>query len=519
MRLTKKLATLLLVVVMSFSSLSANLVHAEEQWPDGPYVNAVSAIVMEAETGAVLYEKSIHQQHYPASITKIMTTLLALEHCSLDEVVTFSYDSVHKIEGTHIGIREGEQLTMEQCLYAIMLGSANEVSYAVAEHVGGSFDNFVAMMNEKAVQLGCTETSFANPHGLPNEAHLTSAHDMALIAQAAYANDTFRSITKTVTYTIPATNKTEETRYISNHHKMLKNGEYKYEACTGGKTGYTNVARNTLVTYAEKNNLTLICVIMKDDVSKDQYLDTEALLDYGFNNFTKLSITDTDLGTLLDSEGFFPIENTPLSSQSGTVQLDSNAHLILPTQTSWDATTHTVDFTGNNEGHIASVRCTLGEHFLGNVAIHYTPDKTTIQDKEEGKNKQTSSSTIGKVLTIIIIVLCVLILLLLLLLLIRNRLAEADYSVSRGKSRRRPRRKAKRRSQKRSEPQPKRRTRSNNKRRKSSKRSGSSYNRPVSYRTDNSQASRLRSNSNSTTKTSTRSTVRYVKLDDFDGFD
>lgn len=438
MKRLRKLIALLLILTSGLTLSAPDRTAADTLWPEGPSVNAVSAILMEADTGAILYEKNIHEQHYPASITKIMTTLLALENCSLQEVVTFSYDSVHKIEGTHIGMKENEQITLEQCLYAIMLGSANEVSYAVAEHVGGSFDNFVAMMNEKAAALGCTETHFSNPHGLPDETHLTSAHDMALIAQAAYANDMFCTITRTCSYTIPATNLTAETRPISNHHKMLKKGEFKYEGCTGGKTGYTNIARNTLVTFAERNGLSLICVIMKDDVSKDQYVDTAALLDYGFNNFQKLSVSESDLGLQLSSEGFFPVENNPLAVDTGEISLATSAQLVLPNQATLDNLTHSISFTGNSEGEIAIVNCSLGEHFLGNVSINFTPGEASIAqaDATQKTTKKTVPSfPVKKVLLIIFISLCILGFIGVILYCIRNGVFEIDYSVTSRKSR------------------------------------------------------------------------------------
>ena len=146
-----------------------------------------------------------------------MTTLLALENSDLNEVVTFSDDAINNTEGSGIYRDYGEQMTMEQCLYAVMLNSANECAYAVAEHVGGTVEHFVDMMNEKAAELGCTNTHFANPHGLFDENHYTTAHDMALIAKAAYQNETFRIITGTARYTIPPTNKHDEPTDLQNH--------------------------------------------------------------------------------------------------------------------------------------------------------------------------------------------------------------------------------------------------------------------------------------------------------------
>lgn len=428
-RYIPKLLLIFALVIICIPSFHTS---ADELWPVAPDVNAASAIIIEADTGAVLYEKEIHTQHYPASITKIMTTLLALENTSMQDVVTFSYDSVHKIEGTHIGIKEGEQLTMEQCLHAIMLGSANEVSYATAEFTGGTLENFVNMMNERAAALGCTETHFNNPHGLPDETHVTSAHDMALIAQAAYKNPTFRSITKTVSYTIPTTNLTAEERPIANHHKMLKRGAYKYEYCTGGKTGYTSVARYTLVTFAEKDGMSLICVVMQCDSDNDQYKDTAALLDYGFNNFHKVAVTENDLGLQLNSEGFFPIKQNPLAEDASKITLDSSAQLVIPNSASLENVVSTIHFTDNSTGEIADVSCTLGEHFVGKTAINYTPGKTVLQDTDTAKQASSSKKSkpfpIKKVVLITLIALCTLGFLLVVLYSIRNGLFEQELS-------------------------------------------------------------------------------------------
>ncbi|MEE1341861.1 MAG: serine hydrolase, partial [Lachnospiraceae bacterium] len=159
-----------------------------------PSVYADSAILMDANTGAVLYSKRIHKKQYPASITKIMTTLLALENLSPTDTVTFSRNAVYSIEpgSSSIGIDEGEELTVEQCLYGIMLASANEVSNAIAEQVAGDNASFANMMNEKSTELGCVNTHFTNPHGLHDKEHYTTAYDMALIAKEAYQNEEYK---------------------------------------------------------------------------------------------------------------------------------------------------------------------------------------------------------------------------------------------------------------------------------------------------------------------------------------
>ena len=253
-------------------------------WPQGPAIYAESGILVDLDTQEILYSKNIDKQLYPASITKVMTTLVAIESSSPEEPVTFSQHALDSIEwdSSNIGCRLNETLTMEQCWYAMMLNSANEVCCGVAEHISGSIEAFVEKMNQKAAELGCTNTHFSNPNGLPDETHYTTAHDMALIANAAYQNETFRQIFSTRQYEIPPTPQYTETRYLYNHHKMMQpDTEYYYEDCLGGKTGYTEAALNTLVTFASRNGKTLLCVTMRTQ-GRQVYTDTASLFDYGF---------------------------------------------------------------------------------------------------------------------------------------------------------------------------------------------------------------------------------------------
>lgn len=271
-------------------------------WPQGPSVWAETAVVLDLDSGTILYAKDMDGVRYPASITKIMTVLLALENSSLNERVVFSEHAIFGIErdSSHIGIRVGEILSMEDCLYGMMLESANEVCLAVAEHISGSEEAFVELMNQKAAQLGCTNTHFTNPNGLPDENHYTTAHDMALIARAAYRYPLFRKICQTQIYTISKTNLCGEERWLNNHHKMLPDGLYRYEGCTGGKTGFTQAALNTLVTYAERDGRRLVCVSLRTNGSQI-YADTAALLDYGFQNFQNITLYSQDSCVTADS--------------------------------------------------------------------------------------------------------------------------------------------------------------------------------------------------------------------------
>lgn len=271
-----------------------------EGWPEGPAVYADSAIVMDMNSGAILYGKQIDVKHYPASITKLMTALVALENSETTDEVLFSDDSISFLEpgDASIGMTSGEILSMEDALYGMLLASANEVSYAIAENVGklmgGDYDTFLQTMNDRAAEIGCTNSHWMNANGLHDPEHYTTAHDMAVIASAVYQFEEFRKITQTLTYTIGATNLVTEERYIQQNHKMLwPDNENYYEYCTGGKTGYTDQARTTLVTMADNGELQLAAVVLYD-FGTDAYVDTRAMFDYAFENFEKVALSDQE---------------------------------------------------------------------------------------------------------------------------------------------------------------------------------------------------------------------------------
>ncbi len=263
-------------------------------WPEGGAVEAKAAVLLEANTGAVLYGKNMELELPPASITKIMTALIALENGDLSDTVVFSEYAVNSIEygSSHLGLTAGEELTLEQCLYGIMLASANEVSNAVAEHIGGNIKNFTEMMNVRAAELGCTHTHFVNAHGLNEPDHYVCALDMARIMREAIKNEEFRKIIGTVEYHYPETNLVDEKRYFMNHHKMIAEPGMEYEGCIGGKNGFTDQALNTLVTAAERDGMTLVAVVLQSPGMYESYSDTRTLLDYGFDNFSNARVTN-----------------------------------------------------------------------------------------------------------------------------------------------------------------------------------------------------------------------------------
>jgi len=240
---------------------------------------AKSAVLLCAETGDILYEKN-SREHLPmASTTKIMTALVALEKCSLGKDVTVP-SSACGIEGSSVYLHEGEHLTMEELLYALLLSSANDAATAIAIEVGGSVNGFADMMNEKAQALGLTDTHFTNPHGLDDEGHFTTAYDLAKLAGYALQNADFRKIVSTYRYEI---GDGDTTRHLMNHNRLLK----LYEDAIGVKTGFTKSSGRCLVSAAERDGVTLVAVTLCDP---DDWNDHEAMLDFGFSEVESVSL-------------------------------------------------------------------------------------------------------------------------------------------------------------------------------------------------------------------------------------
>ena len=345
-------------------------VWAKPDWPSDTGIMAEAGIVMDMDSGAILYGQNIHLTYPPASITKILTALIVLENCNLDDTVTFSTTAVNQVEadsGNKISVVAGDQLSVEDCLYSMLLVSCNQAANALAEHTAGSIPAFVDMMNEKAAELGCTNTHFANPHGLFDENHYTTAHDMALIAKAAYQNETFRIITGTARYTIPPTNKHDEPTDLQNHNEMLypfKTLKYRYEYCTGGKTGYTDIARSTLVTYAEKDGMSLVCVVMHTE-SPNQWTDSRNLFDYAFDNFQLFNIADNET-RYMDSEA---VEVGALNNTKAFVDIDANANIVLPKTTDFNDAASEITYDDVSENVVGTLAYTYAGRQVGKADI------------------------------------------------------------------------------------------------------------------------------------------------------
>lgn len=370
----------------------------EDDWPSAPDVSSQSAILIDADTGAILYERNAHEKSYPASTTKILTGLLTIENCSLNEVITFSSaaaNSINPIEDSNLGTLAGEQYTIEQALYGLLLYSANEIAYGLAEYVSGSHSAFIDLMNTRAADLGALNTHFSNASGLYDENHYTTAYDMARIARACYNNATFVNIDSSYTsYTIPATNMTAEPRTFQHRHKMLKNRDYYYEYCKGGKTGFTDESQYTLVTFAEKEGMRLICVVFKAPDENTRFVDTRTLFDWGFANFEKVTSSSNQISSLFSSSNYY--SSAVFSDKNIVFDLDAT-YITIPNNGNSGEITMQVDenYAATNEnGNLTSqINFIYKDHIVGASSLTIAADSTRYKNSNLPHLSSASSET------------------------------------------------------------------------------------------------------------------------------
>ena len=333
-------------------------------WPAGPDITSDTGILMDADTGVVLYNKGGDEQRYPASITKIMTLLVAVENSTMDEKVTFTETGVRNVtaDSSNIGTKVGEVLTMEECLHALIIQSANDVAAQIAEHIGGTEQAFIDMMNQRASEIGCTNTHFANSSGLPDDNHYSSARDMALIFREGLKNETFRTVVGTPDYIIQPTNMNSQQRILHTHHPMFapESGFY-YEGCIGGKTGTTVAAGHTLVTGVTRDNTTYIAVTMRGTELSNSCMDSTAMFNYAFENFTK---TEVDGGSVLLPKG------TDLNS----------------------LTKKSEDVNGKTETSYYFGEYLVGSGSVAQATATPTPEPTAASDQENTEGSETETA-------------------------------------------------------------------------------------------------------------------------------
>lgn len=354
-------------------------------WPTGPSVSAESAILIDANTGTILYEKNIHDKHAPASTTKILTSLIASENSELDEMVHFSHEAVFNLEpgSSNMGMDVGEALPMKEALYGVLVQSANETSNAVAEHIGETNEGFAKMMNEKAKSLGALNSNFINPHGLYDENHYTTAYDLSLIATEFFKNELLCKMSSTRYYHIPQSpTQPDDDCYIDSSNKLFANQTYEYEYLIGSKTGYTDLSRQTLVSAATKGGLKLICVILKTE-SPAQFTDTIALLDYGFSNFQPVSIVENEVKYALDSSDTFSTEMDIFGNSTPIFSLNEEAYVVIPTTAEFSDLQSTLDYDSESDSSFARINYTYYDTPVGQASIDLHIDKTNTLDFEE----------------------------------------------------------------------------------------------------------------------------------------
>jgi len=338
-----------------------------EGWPAGPEIEAEAAILMDVDTGAILYSKNIHEELFPASTTKLLTCLVAYENGRLSDMVEFSHDAVFSVpsDGSNMGMDVGQSITLEQCLYGILVGSANEVANAVAEHIAGSMDAFVELMNKRATEIGCMNSHFTNTNGLFDENHYTSAYDLALIAKEYFANDTLSHIANTPKYHFEPTETQPDDFYLKNKHALI-NGEIAYEGIKGGKTGYTDDARQTLVTCCEQNGMRLICVVLMEE-SPNQFYDTVTLFDYGYSNFSIIKAADYEKRYTINAESFFKTGSDIFGNSKPFLTMNEDSKLILPVNTEFEELETKIDY--DVDGAIAQIYYSYNGVPLGSALI------------------------------------------------------------------------------------------------------------------------------------------------------
>ena len=393
----KRKGILALACVISIFSMSV-CAFAKPDWPLDTGCQSEAGIVMDLDSGAVLFAQNIHVQEYPASITKLLTALVVVENASMDEQVTFSHDAVYNVEsgsGNKLQLEEGDVLSVKDCLYVMLLQSSNQAANALAEHVGGSREAFADMMNEKAASLGCRESHFVNPSGLNDPEQLTSAYDMAQIGAAVFGNPTLLEICSTTSATLPPTINNPNGRTYSMEHKLVVTGdssdENYYPSAVAGKTGYTSLAGQTLVTYAEQDGRRQVAVTLKS-TQRTHYSDTKTILDFGFARFKNVSVAEneTDYGT-----GEEPVTIGDETYSPSDLYLDEKAVVTLPNDAQFsdaDKYLQTEIPASHPEGAVGRIIYTYNDRQIGVAWVYSTKAASAPVSAEDGTDNETAGS-------------------------------------------------------------------------------------------------------------------------------
>lgn len=390
-RILKRATGWLLAAGLSISGCMTAF--AKPEWPADTGIMAEGGIVVDEATGTVLFGQNIHKSFAPASITKLLTALVVVENSDLDDMVTFSQEAVYDVEagsGNKLHVETGDQLSVRDCLYALLLESCNQAGNALAEHVGGSMEGFVDMMNAKVVELGGNpeETHFANPSGLNDENQYVSPYDMALIARAAFANEALLEIDSTMSYKLPPTINNPSGMTLNMEHKLLitedPNSQFYCEGAIAGKTGWTSIAGNTLVTYAVREGRGVIAVVLKG-TQPQYYMDSKALLDFGFANFQNAGIPENETAYTTGEE---PVAVGDVQYEPSDLYLEEGSQITIPKDAQFgdaDKTLETDLPEDHPAGAVARVSYSYNDRQVGSAWLY---SRTALQAAQAGSQSQ-----------------------------------------------------------------------------------------------------------------------------------
>lgn len=296
----KKFLIILFILIFTLPNCIIYAENNQSSTVSEPALNSEAAILIDANTGMILYSKNADKKMYPASTTKILTSIIAIENCNLTDKVTVNNSAISTIPSGYssAGLVSGEVLTVEELLTVFLVHSANEAGNVLAEYISGSINEFSNLMNEKAQEIGCTNSNFLNPSGIHNDNHYSTAYDLSLIARYCMKNSTFRNIVSMPKCIIGATNKSEKRTYSNTNDLINPSSKYYLEDCIGIKTGYTSEAKNCLISACSKNGIGLICVVLGagtlDTGESGRYVDSKALFNYGYSNYSLKTIFKKD---------------------------------------------------------------------------------------------------------------------------------------------------------------------------------------------------------------------------------
>ena len=362
-------------------------------WPDGPIIGAEAAILMDADSGQILYAKNIDEHLYPASTTKIMTCVVAMEHTSMNDIVSVNQSAIdaNDWDGSNMALKAGEKLTIDDLLHGILITSANEACNAVAEYVSGDMDSYVELMNQKAAELGCNNTHFVTTNGLHDTDHYTCARDLALIAREFFGYETLCHISTMKYYDIPAT-ADHERHELYSKNQLYEGRPYEYEYLVGSKTGYTGDSRQCLVSCAEKDGRRLICVIMKEE-SPYQFEDTINLFEYGFGNFSEYNINTNSTKYEINNEPFFTSGTDIFGETDGFITVDNASTVLLPAGTDIETLESLISFEEDDDTYFAYINYYFNGYYIGRSGIRFKDNSLPENNMSASENNPDTSET------------------------------------------------------------------------------------------------------------------------------